>query len=154
MPSNGQPSFLLASDAARCVNMIVCQCPLTGNHHFYNSCVQAGHAVRRDVSMPSNGQPSFLPKRTSAGNAGNEACQCPLTGNHHFYIELIGHEIECHLVSMPSNGQPSFLQKRMKNVMSGSGCQCPLTGNHHFYPTPQNILILCGFPATFFGVVF
>lgn len=58
-------------------------------------------------------------------------------------------------VSMPSNGQPSFLPRFGTHQSYGqTRCQCPLTGNHHFYPPPQNILILCGFPASISEVFF
>ena len=108
-----------------------CQCPLTGNYHFYFG--DGGWTI-----------------------TGRNWCQCPLTGNHHFYVTIsLEKAIACCKVSMPSNGQPSFLLPRVCGQGNAPGmCQCPLTGNHHFYPTPQNILILCGFPASISEVFF
>ena len=109
MPSNGQPSFLPGSWYEK-PDSFRCQCPLTGNHHFYGALLPGDRFLQRHVSMPSNGQPSFL--RTYANDAS-------------------GRTVE---VSMPSNGQPSFLRsRRPSRGLTGSSCQCPLTGNHHFY---------------------
>ncbi len=66
------------------VRTIVCQCPLTGNTHFY---------YRIDT----------------AHNDFQNLCQCPLTGNTHFYNEGIFENRSDVCVSMPSNGQHSFL---------------------------------------------
>ena len=137
----------------------MCQCPLTGNHHFYGG--NHGRAEKKTglVSMPSNGQPSFLLYMPKEEKIWQKRCQCPLTGNHHFY----GYSMYCvykdipvsmpsngqpsflpgnkfhgrHIlpVSMPSNGQPSFLRihSETRMIRARCVCQCPLTGNHHFY---------------------
>ena len=60
MPSNGQPSFLpLYEVTKRGSRFLWCQCPLTGNHHFYR-VARVFRVPEQLVSMPSNGQPSFL----------------------------------------------------------------------------------------------
>ena len=87
MPYNGQSSFLHGTANGSVPLPYVCQCPITGNHHFYNSYLR--HCI-----------------------ASREGCQCPITGNHHFYFPhmVSGAEIHC-LVSVPYNGQSSFLRK-------------------------------------------
>ncbi len=110
-----------------------CQCPLTGNTHFYEA-IPDDVVITFDVSMPSNGQHSFLQlwhflKQTIL------MCQCPLTGNTHFYAAKAAEAAEAlERVSMPSNGQHSFLPISFIVVSIVLFlCQCPLTGNTHFY---------------------
>ncbi len=108
MPSNGQHSFLRItrkedSMAQNRVNALqratlistcrlndrqkrtgTCQCPPTGNTHFY---------VSHD--------PAY---------AVGDLCQCPPTGNTHFYRRFSIRQKTKMVVSMPSNGQHSFLR--------------------------------------------
>ena len=91
--------------------VIMCQCPMTGNHHFY--------ALYGDTPITER-----------------DMCQCPMTGNHHFYATGQGSPIkekQCvnalwraiiistgrdssgllpvQGVSMPYDGQSSFLRR-------------------------------------------
>ena len=59
MPSHGQHSFLRLLHAFIMHIEYMCQCPRTGNTHFYGNCRCTGNH-RIFVSMPSHGQHSFL----------------------------------------------------------------------------------------------
>ena len=58
MPSHGQHSFLRTRSAAT-LSTLMCQCPHTGNTHFYWPVRGTGRCLS-SVSMPSHGQHSFL----------------------------------------------------------------------------------------------
>ena len=114
-PSHGQHSFLLKGqsssiDQSFCVNALaratlisttahltestrsrLCQCPRTGNTHFY--VLQNGWAV---MDIPE--------------------CQCPRTGNTHFYDKFPYIPRFRGMVSMPSHGQHSFLLYPFKTL--------------------------------------
>ena len=111
-----------------------CQCPLTGNHHFYVTISLEKAIACCKVSMPSNGQPSFLlPRVCGQGNAPG-MCQCPLTGNHHFYMSLFINLYEHEKCQCPLTGNHHFYSSVTWQPATGTVvCQCPLTGNHHFY---------------------
>ena len=111
-----------------------CQCPSTGNLHFYKK-KERGKKMKRTVSMPFNGQSPFLQDFRN------------------------GHSIPVESVSMPFNGQSPFLPMKLlklqrlkqkcvnalQRAISISTslesyievqvwlCQCPSTGNLHFY---------------------
>ena len=155
MPSNGQRSFLLDT-ATETESGEVCQCPQTGNAHFYGSEVsplyyrmlrvnalkratlistrrhQRRHQ-RRHVSMPSNGQRSFL-HLCGLKMSSSSIVSMPSNGQRSFlrrYVRL--GEAPGGGVSMPSNGQRSFLQLYIMATTDSYPCQCPQTGNAHFY---------------------
>ncbi len=60
----------------------MCQCPLTGNTHFYTQ-LKSNYYADWNVSMPSNGQHSFLPIVIVAGDY-NESVSMPSNGQHSF----------------------------------------------------------------------
>ena len=64
MPSVGQSSFLHNYSGMYCSGTLSCQCPQSGNPHFY---------------------PAILQKRYPEPYL----CQCPQSGNPHFYPALL-----------------------------------------------------------------
>ena len=114
-----------------------CQCPSTGNPHFYLDklkfsfyrkgsvnalqraipiSTKATVTVAEEVNCPSvNALQRAIPISTIvaySGDDGSFACQCPSTGNPHFYVHAGSRQGIC-----PGR------------------CQCPSTGNPHFYGT-------------------
>ena len=107
MPSNGLHSFLHLSWRDITEVILMCQCPPTGNTHFYG--------------------------KDKNDYVADSTCQCPPTGHTHFYIEEIAGTVKPYRVSMPSNGQHSFLHISSGKLKEAVACQCPQTGHTHFY---------------------
>ena len=131
-----------------------CQCPISGSRHFYAWRILAAACMdywcvnalsRAHVISTNSMQSARSPHRTGV-NALSRAhvistryvadkmanllmCQCPISGSRHFYEK-----------------------KQMARTLRIPLCQCPISGSRHFYPTPQNCLILCGFPAPFLHI--
>ena len=116
MPSNGQHSFLPIVSLKPGDTVLMCQCPQTGNTHFYRAPAKK-RLKDIDVSTPSNGQHSFLrPNSILGGRCLYGMCQRPQTGNTHFYPE-----------------------ENKESVYSRMMCQRPQTGNTHFYSLSRKV---------------
>ena len=112
MPFNGQSPFLLAqafggrSSVFSCVNALqraipistlrkekqhgrcknVCQCPSTGNPHFYVPDARRHKENSPGLCQcPSTGNPHFYACKSVRISYPTAVCQCPSTGNPHFY---------------------------------------------------------------------
>ena len=115
MPSNGQQSFLPWKATDTRTPFAGCQCPPTGNSHFYihyewyNVLVRDGvNALQRATVISTT--------LTMEKKYEFTGCQCPPTGNSHFYEVRLYQRRHHHGVSMPSNGQQSFLPYPSKFV--------------------------------------
>ena len=113
MPSNGQHSFLHLSWRDITEVILMCQCPQTGNTHFYG--------------------------KDKNDYVADSTCQCPQTGHTHFYIEEIAGTVKPYRVSMPSNGQHSFLPHQLRQAEGSCRVSMPSNGPHSFLP----IIIMC-----------
>ena len=109
MPFNGQSPFLQKETNPQKLMKSVCQCPSTGNLHFYD-CFQLSwmqhvmcvNALQRAISIST--------VLVYCWNPVCSMCQCPSTGNLHFYKGNMETQHEIFGVSMPFNGQSPFLQ--------------------------------------------
>ncbi len=71
----------------------MCQCPITGNHHFYEfdwfnclgSMKASVNALERAIIIST--------RRHRGKEVQSNGCQCPITGNHHFYMKGINEVI-------------------------------------------------------------
>ena len=129
MPSHGQHSFLLPPEEERYFILSKCQCPHTGNTHFYaHQCVSN--------SLKESGCVNALTRATliSTGYLILECvfsclCQCPQTGNTHFYLDaewvaMLGefYEWQC-----PQTGNTHFYRYSMPHTDHKQGCVNALT---------------------------
>ena len=108
MPSNGQHSFLPLVAIETDGNLSRCQCPRTGNTHFY--------------------------PRNHDDNGCGYVCQCPRTGNTHFYgvfLDRMVDELKCVNALERATLISTWLKKC--EIETAKQCQCPRTGNTHFY---------------------
>ena len=134
MPYNGPSSFLPDESAYLSKSAeAMCQCPITGHHHFYVDDAVDG-ITHGGCQCPITGHHHFYASALNCCQRVVCGCQCPITGHHHFY--RLYHD-EAHVdkrVSMPYNGPSSFLHKDgTYRRFDLSWCQCPITGHHHFY---------------------
>ena len=112
MPSVGQSSFLRTLDHVRkqevrvCVNALsrailistasqisptmkhrrVCQCPQSGNPHFYQDHGKKDKKLRNCVNALSRAILISTGGRFLVGIKNTILCQCPQSGNPHFYV--------------------------------------------------------------------
>ena len=110
-------------------NDVQCQCPSTGNPHFYAW---------------------MKPKMKTM----SRSCQCPSTGNPHFYVSSVNEEgvALCDRVNALQRAIPISTRSRMKSCLKRQRCQCPSTGNPHFYawmkPKMKTMSRSCQCPST------
>ena len=139
--------------------MSVCQCPQSGNPHFYVGFLPEIFLPAYMCQCPQSGNPHFYVGFLPEIFLPAYMCQCPQSGNPHFY----GNDDESlklmYVVSMPSVGQSSFLREKCSSNQCIDGgvsmpsvgqssflhrsdcrglnvrtrCQCPQSGNPHFY---------------------
>ena len=155
MPSNGQPSFLRDVWAVERAFLYLCQCPLTGNHHFYFPCTCQCQVHGIWCQCPLTGNHHFYDSRQQR-TTYIWRCQCPLTGNHHFYeVKRLSSE-KREEVSMPSNGQPSFLPKHRRSFVRTviMGVSMPSNGQPSFLPYPSKFIDFMRLPSLNFGGIF
>ena len=87
MLSEGRIAFLCDEEKAIICDFL-CQCPRTGNHHFYTLqgqksrfATEGVNALERAIIISTKVQQRRIYRY--------DVCQCPRTGNHHFYFRVI-----------------------------------------------------------------
>ena len=93
-----------------------CQCPQSGNSHFYSLSRFVAVLLGWGVSMPSVGQILFLRQRRYPMKTDYLVCQCPQSGDTHFY---------------PASLEPAYLaafRARFCRYFSEYSDNCPKTG--------------------------
>ena len=132
-PMTGNHHFYKDTEKMSQMQKILCQCPMTGNHHFYCECRSAVLLVSRCVNA--------LWRAIIISTLNTLwlvhyvwRVSMPYDGQSSFLPRLFVNWEESFWVSMPYDGQSSFLPGEIPGGKTRLAvCQCPMTGNHHFY---------------------
>ena len=108
MPCLGRIPFLRREGKARRAALCLCQCPVSGESHFY--------------------------QMHRSAESWAEKCQCPVSGESHFYQRKEGRSNCLKMCQCPVSGESHFYRQVMrKNKTAMEKCQCPVSGESHFY---------------------
>ena len=133
MPSNGPHSFLQVWE--QCSQGVGCQCPQTGNTHFYRDRRIALDKLHKACQCPQTGNTHFYIPTVSIPSTRPRVCQCPQTGHTLFYVD------EANAIMAAAKACVNALKRAtlistLQNFtvrMEDGRCQCPPTGHTHFY---------------------
>ena len=84
MPSVGRDSFLQGNIVCIVQPISLCQCPQSGEPHFYVKRSCSVNFAASGCQCPQSGNPHFYAAQAT-GKSVPELCQCPQSGNPHFY---------------------------------------------------------------------
>ena len=109
MPCLGRIPFLPGNGGETTDNG-VCQCPVSGESHFYRFQDRQHHNRLSSCQCPVSGESHFYEEQDLEAPHSEEWCQCPVSGESHFYeIEASGDIDSKEDVSMPCLGRIPFL---------------------------------------------
>ena len=63
----------------------LCQCPVSGESHFYSEEQLREYQKRTLCQCPVSGESHFYPVVLSGQTPSDIVCQCPVSGESHFY---------------------------------------------------------------------
>ena len=107
---------------ARAMSKEVCQCPVSGESHFYGSH-RGRQGFHLRVSMPCLGRIPFLQRTITLQQWFAGMCQCPVSGESHFYEKgFFMDKRELEDVSMPCLGRIPFLRDRKSSAENYYKC--------------------------------
>ena len=85
MPWVGRTSFLLSFTIHQSYMYRLCQCPGSGEPHFYRCRPKKVRLTRILCQCPGSGEPHFYIRKTPKDIGQKCLCQCPGSGEPHFY---------------------------------------------------------------------
>ena len=113
----------------------MCQCPVSGESHFYESTTPAEDNTGKQVSMPCLGRIPFLLLAYGVTRRSNKQCVNALSRANPISTDCMGIFYACFCkCQCPVSGESHFYPGEycIKEVQYGL-CQCPVSGESHFY---------------------